>query len=109
MSHGFDTDSKMQSIQWKHPGSPLPKKCIRVHSAGKVIASIFWDSQRVIMIGNLEQDRTINDAYFAGELRWLRQIIARKRLNARHCSTPTLKMRSHTNIRLLIRYPIHHK
>ena len=38
----FDQDSKMQSKQWKHPGSPPPKKYKRVHSAGKVMASIFW-------------------------------------------------------------------
>ena len=36
--------SKMQSKQWKHPCSPTPKKFKRVHSAGKVMASIFRDS-----------------------------------------------------------------
>ena len=65
----------MQNI---HPGSPTPKKFERVHSAGKAIASVFWDSQRVIMIDNLDQGRTINGAYYAGELRQLRQEIARK-------------------------------
>ena len=30
------------------------------------MASIFWDSQGVIMIDYLEQCRTINGAYFAG-------------------------------------------
>ena len=40
----------MQSKQWKHPGSPPPKKFKRVHSAGKVTTSIFWDSQGLIMI-----------------------------------------------------------
>ena len=38
---------------------PTPKKFKRVHSAGKVIASIFWDSQGMIMIDYLEQGRTI--------------------------------------------------
>ena len=78
--HHFDLESKMQSKQWKQPGSPPPKKFKRVHSAGKVMASIFWDSQRVIMIDYLEQSRTINDAYYSGELRRLRQEIARKGL-----------------------------
>ena len=77
--HHFDTESKMQSKQWKHPDSPHPKKFNMVHSAGKVMASIFWDSQGVIMIDYLEQGRTINGAYYAGELRRLRQEIARKR------------------------------
>ena len=51
----------------------------RVHSAGKVMASIFWDSQGSIMIDYLEQGRTLNGAYYIGELTRLRQEIARKR------------------------------
>ena len=66
-------------MQWKHPGSPPPKKFKRVSSAGKVMASVFWDSQGVIMIDYLEQGRAINDAYYAAELRCLRQEIAKKR------------------------------
>ena len=54
--------------QWKHPGSPSLKKFKRIHSAGKVMVSIFWDSQGVIMIDYLEQDRTINSAGYAGKL-----------------------------------------
>ena len=68
----------MTSKQWKHPGSPPPKKFKIVHSALKAMASIFWDSQGVIMIDYLEQARTINGAYFAGKLRRLRQEIAKK-------------------------------
>jgi hypothetical protein len=44
---------KKQSMQWKHPGSTLPKKFKRVPSAGKMMASIFWDSQGIIMIDYL--------------------------------------------------------
>ena len=53
----------MQSKQWKHPGSHPPKKLKRFHSAGKVMALIFLDSQGVIMIDYLEQGRTIKGAY----------------------------------------------
>lgn len=77
--HHFDPESKKQSMQWKHPGSPPPKKFKRVPSAGKVMASIFWDSQGIIMIDYLAQGRTINGAYYADELRRLRQEIVRKR------------------------------
>ena len=77
MRHGFTTLT--QSKQRKHPGSPHPKKFKRVHSAGKVIASIFWDSQGVIMIDYLERCRMINGAYYAGKIRRLRQEFARKR------------------------------
>ena len=64
--HHFDPNAEqtMESA-WLNP----PKKCKRVHSAGKVMTSIFWDIQGVIMIDNmyLEQGRTINGAYYAGE------------------------------------------
>ena len=78
--HHFDPESKMQADNgtWRHPGPPLFRN-LRVHSAGKVMASIFWDSQGVIMVDNLEQGRMMNGAYYAGELRQLRQEIARKR------------------------------
>ena len=39
--HQVDPESHLQSKQWKHPGSPPPKKFKRVHSAGKVMATIF--------------------------------------------------------------------
>ena len=74
--HHFDPESKLQSKQWKHPGSPPPKKSKLVHSAGKLMTSIFWDSQGVIMIDYPEQGRTINGAYYAGKLRRLRQDFA---------------------------------
>ena len=40
----FDPKARKQSMQWKHPGSPSPKKFKRVYSAGMAMASIFWDS-----------------------------------------------------------------
>ena len=39
-----------------------PKKFKSVHSAGKALASIFWESQEVIMTDYLEQGYTINGA-----------------------------------------------
>ena len=76
MRHRFITltkSQKMQSKQWKHPRFTPPKTFKSVHSAGKMMASIIWDSQWVIMIDYLEQGRTINSAHYAGELRRLCQ------------------------------------
>ena len=39
--HHFDPGSNLQTKQWKHPGSSAPEKFKWVHSAGKVMASIF--------------------------------------------------------------------
>ena len=81
----------MQSKQWKYPGSAPNITFKRVHSAGKVMASIFGDSQGVILNDYLEQGRTINGAYYAGELRRLRQEIARKRQGKLNLYVPLLK------------------
>ena len=47
--HHFDSEAKKQSTQWKHPGSPLLRN-LRVSSARKVIASIFWDIPGIIIV-----------------------------------------------------------
>ena len=61
----FDPAAKKQSMLWKHPGLPNPKK--------------FWDSQGIIMIDYLEEGSTINGSYYAEELRRLHQEIVKKR------------------------------
>ena len=81
----------MQSKQWKHPGSPPPKKFKRVHSAGKVMASIFWNSQGVIMNDYLEQGRMTKGACYSGELRRLCQEIPRRRREKPTCGVLLLQ------------------
>jgi len=39
----YDPETKQQSVEWRHSGSPRPKKFRVQKSAGKVLASIFWD------------------------------------------------------------------
>jgi len=39
----YDPETKQQSMEWQHSGSPCPKKFQVQKSAGKVLASIFWD------------------------------------------------------------------
>ena len=43
-------ETKQQSIEWRHSGSPRPKKISRRKSAGKVLASIFWDQDDILHI-----------------------------------------------------------
>jgi hypothetical protein len=57
--HHFDPGSKKQSMQWKHPGSPPPNKVKRAPTAGKMMASIVWDSQGIIIIDYLDQCSTV--------------------------------------------------
>ena len=69
--HHFEPESKQQSKQWKHTGSPPPKKAKSVASAGKVMASVFWDCEGVIMVDYLQRGQTINGQYYASLVRQL--------------------------------------
>ena len=77
--HHFDPETKARSMQWKHQGSPAPKKFKVAASSGKVMASIFWDDEGVIMVDYLKTGQTINGEYYANELRNLREAIKNKR------------------------------
>ena len=50
--HHYEPESKRQSVQWKHPSSAVAKKFKMQPSAGKVMLTVFWDSQ-VAYSGNL--------------------------------------------------------
>lgn len=77
--HHYTPESKIQSKQWKRSDEPTPKKAKAVSSAGKVMASVFWDSKGVIMVDYLTKGETINSAYYCTLLRRLRQEIQVKR------------------------------
>jgi len=61
--HYFMPESKCSSLQWRHPGSPKPKKAKTTFSTGKVMATIFWDSKGVLYVDFLTECRTINAEY----------------------------------------------
>ena len=50
------------------PGSPRPIKFKTQPSAGKVLATVFWDAQGVIMLDFLAKKSTITRAYYANLL-----------------------------------------
>ena len=66
--HYFTPKSKRSSMQWRHPGSPKPKKGKTTFSAGKVMATIFWDSKGVLYVDFLTERRTINAEYYSALL-----------------------------------------
>ena len=66
--HYYEPENKDQSGQSVEPGSLRPKKFKTQSSAGKVMATVFWDAQDVIMLDFLAKKRTITDAYYANLL-----------------------------------------
>lgn len=77
--HHFDPETKQQSMTWKRPSSPTPKKFKVSSSAGKVMASVFWDAEGVIMIDYLQKGATITGSYYAEQIQRLREAIKEKR------------------------------
>ena len=43
--HYHEPENKAQSRHWVGPGSSRPKKFKRQSSAGKVMATVFWDAK----------------------------------------------------------------
>src|SRR5436190_23921294 len=77
--HHYTPEIKIQSKQWTAKGEPAPKKAKTVFSAGKVMATVFWDSHGVILIDYLQKEKTITGAYYASLLDKLKAELAEKR------------------------------
>lgn len=77
--HHYTPETKEQSKQWVEKGEPAPKKAKTVLSAGKVMATVFWDVRGVIFIDYLPPGRTMNGEYYAGLLERLSDEIKEKR------------------------------
>ena len=77
--HYYEPEKKAQSRQWVGPGSPRPKTFKTQPSAGKVMATVFWDVQGVIMLDFLARknsqkgfcsNRTMRESTLA-KLQWM--------------------------------------
>ena len=76
----YESENKAQSRQWIGPGSPRPKKFKTQPSAGKVMATVFWNAKGVIMLDFLPKRSTIiTGVYYANLLDQLRTTICEKR------------------------------
>jgi len=75
----YDPETKQQSMEWRHSGSPRPKKCRVQKSAGKVLASIFWDQDGILLIDYLSRGQIINAEYYSSLLVELKDILKEKR------------------------------
>jgi len=65
-------------MQWRYSGSPRPKKFRVQKSAGKVLASIFWDKDRIILSEYLQKGQTIKAKYYSSLLVQVKEILKKK-------------------------------
>jgi len=65
--------------EWWHSDSPRSKKIRVQKSAGKVLASIFWDQDRILLIDYLPKGQTIKADYYSSLLVQLKDILKENR------------------------------
>ena len=62
-------------MEWRHSGSPRSKKFRVQKSAGKFLASIFWDQDGILLIDYHSKDQTVNAEYYSSLLVQLKDIL----------------------------------
>ena len=77
--HHFTPDSKRASAEWRGEGESRPKRPKTQQSAGKVMASVFWDMHGILLIDFLPKGQTINRDYYIALLDRLENAIKKKR------------------------------
>ena len=75
----YDPETKQQSMEWRHSGSRRPQKFRVQNSARKVLASIFWDQDGILLIDYLLKSQTMNVEYYLSLLVQLKDILMEKR------------------------------
>jgi hypothetical protein len=61
-------ESNRQSAEWTERHETYPKRRKTQRSAGKVMASVFWDARGILFIVYLEKGQTINSEYYIASI-----------------------------------------
>ena len=75
----YDPETKRHSSQWKHAGSPRPKKARLNKSTHKLSMIPFFDSIGMIYMHWVPTGQTVNKEYYVAVLREFRKRFRRKR------------------------------
>jgi len=77
--YDYDPETKQQSIQWKTPSSPRPKKVRQVRSNIKSMLIISLDIRGIVHKEFVPHGQTVNGKSYCEVLRRLRENVRRKR------------------------------
>lgn len=77
--HHYTPLSKRASLTWKHKGSPRSTKTRRKQSAGKVMATLFFDKNGPILLEFMPKGTTINADRYLDTLMKLHQAVRNRR------------------------------
>ena len=75
----YDPEMKYQSKQWKTPSEPAPRKAKMTRSSVKVMLTVFWDAEGVILIDFLTNGKTMNSEHYSHLISSLKKELTRKR------------------------------
>ena len=75
----YDPESKTQSMQWLSKDSTGPIKIKSERFVQKVMATVFWNSEGIILIDFLERSKTITGIYYEGVLRKSKAAVIKKK------------------------------
>jgi histone-lysine N-methyltransferase SETMAR len=73
-----DPLSKGESMEWRHPGSLPPKKAKATQSRKKIMATIFWDCQGILLADFKKRDTTVTGEYYVSLIHKLKDSIKEK-------------------------------
>jgi hypothetical protein len=74
----YDPETKEQSKAWRHSDSLSPKKFKTQKSSSKVLASVFWDKNGILLVDYLEKAAPIAAKYYVALLGKLKQRLVSK-------------------------------
>jgi histone-lysine N-methyltransferase SETMAR len=74
----FEPETNRQSVEWHHANSPK-KKFKAAPSAGKIMATIFWDSEGLLLVNIMPRGATINSEAYVKTLKKLHSRMRRVR------------------------------
>ena len=77
--HQYCFETKAQSMEWKHLGSPTIKKFKTSTSSRKLMATVFWYMHDVLLLHFSLANETVNSAAYQANLKKLKRAVQRKR------------------------------
>ena len=77
--HHYTPEMKRASKEWRGKGEECPVKAKMRLSAGKMMATVFWDLKGVLLVDFLHTRRTVNAAYYWNLLEQVRAAYRSKR------------------------------
>ena len=75
----YDPETKRQSMQWKSPTSPRPKKARMSKSKVKLMLIAFFDSKGIVHLEFIPQGQTVNQYVYKEVLQRLIRSVRDKR------------------------------